>query len=53
MKPMIRILYRPLPAAVQRRVWTTAEDVRKSVRWHSGLAVIVAVFALALYIHYQ
>ena len=50
MKPMYRILYRPLPAALWRRPPTTAEDVRKAVRWHAGLAITVAVFTLALYV---
>ena len=52
-KPMYRILYRPLPRALRRRPPTTAEDVRKAVRWHAGLAIIVAVFTLALYVYYQ
>jgi hypothetical protein len=53
MKAMYRILYRPSPAALRRRARTTAEDVRKSVRWHVGLAIAVAVFALGLYAYYQ
>jgi len=53
MRSMYRIVYRPLPRALRRRPPTTAEDVRKAVRWHAGLAIIVAVFALALYVYYQ
>jgi hypothetical protein len=53
MKSMYRILYRPLPRALRRRLPTTAEDVRKAARWHAGLTIIVAVFALALYVYYQ
>jgi len=48
-QPMYRILYRPLPRALRRRPPTTAEDVRKAVRWHAGLAIIVAACALARY----
>jgi hypothetical protein len=53
MKSMYRILYRPLPRALRRRPPTIAEDVRKAVRWHAGLAIVLAGFALALYVYYQ
>jgi hypothetical protein len=53
MRSMYRILYRPLPRALRRRPPTTAEAVRKAARWHASLAIIVAVFALALYVYYQ
>jgi hypothetical protein len=53
MKSMYRILYRPLPRALRRRTPTTAEDVRNAVRWHAGLAIVVAILAWALYAYYQ
>jgi hypothetical protein len=53
MRPMYRILYRPLPAALWRGRPTTAEDVRKAVRWHTGLAIVVAILAWALYEFYH
>ena len=53
MRSMYRIVYRPLPRALRRRPPTIAEDVRKAVRWHAGLAIVLAGFALALYVYYQ